>query len=70
MDPMFLPGVEQNPQPGPYRDPIEQMQRAGPRISADLAPVRVPADGDHASRAVHAGDPARAGAAQPRACAS
>ncbi|MGH9309840.1 MAG: peroxidase [Vicinamibacterales bacterium] len=27
MDPMFLPGVEHNPQPGPYKDLIEQMQR-------------------------------------------
>lgn len=29
MDPMFLPGVEQNPQPGPYRDLIQHMQRQG-----------------------------------------
>lgn len=29
MDPMFLPGVEQNPQPGPYRDLIEQMKQRG-----------------------------------------
>ena len=29
MKPMFLPGVEQNPQPGPYRDLIEMMQRQG-----------------------------------------
>jgi hypothetical protein len=29
MDPMFLPGVEHNPQPGPYKDLIEQMQRQG-----------------------------------------
>jgi len=29
MDSMFLPGVEQNPQPGPYRDLIEAMQRQG-----------------------------------------
>lgn len=26
---MFLPGVEQHPQPGPYRDLIEQMRAAG-----------------------------------------
>jgi len=26
MQPMFLPGVEQNPQPGPYRDLIERMR--------------------------------------------
>ena len=29
MDPMFLPGVEENPQPGPYRDLIQAMQSAG-----------------------------------------
>jgi hypothetical protein len=29
MQPMFLPGVEQNPQPGPYRDLIQMMQREG-----------------------------------------
>lgn len=29
MEQMFLPGVEQNPQPGPYRDLIEQMRAAG-----------------------------------------
>ena len=29
MTPMFLPDVEQNPQPGPYRALIEQMQAAG-----------------------------------------
>ena len=28
MTPMFLPDVEQNPQPGPYRALIEQMQAA------------------------------------------
>ena len=27
MLPMFVPGVERNPQPGPYRDLIEVMQR-------------------------------------------
>jgi hypothetical protein len=26
---MFLPDVEQNPQPGPYKDLIEQMRRQG-----------------------------------------
>jgi hypothetical protein len=26
---MFLPGVERNPQPGPYRTLIEQMQQRG-----------------------------------------
>ena len=29
MDPMFLPGVEQDAKPGPYRDLIEAMQRQG-----------------------------------------
>ncbi len=27
--PMFLPGVEGNPQPGPYRDLIQTMQASG-----------------------------------------
>jgi alkylhydroperoxidase family enzyme len=29
MDPMFLPGVEHNPQPGPYRALIDQMHKQG-----------------------------------------
>ena len=29
MERMFLPDVEQNPQPGPYRDAIQMMQRQG-----------------------------------------
>jgi alkylhydroperoxidase family enzyme len=29
MKPMFLPGVEQNPQPGPFRNLIQTMQAAG-----------------------------------------
>jgi hypothetical protein len=29
MDPMFLPDVEENPQPGPYRALIETMKREG-----------------------------------------
>jgi alkylhydroperoxidase family enzyme len=29
MDPMFLPGVEQNPAAGRYRTLIEQMQKQG-----------------------------------------
>ena len=29
MKPMFLPEVQQNPQPGPYRTLIEQMQAQG-----------------------------------------
>lgn len=29
MKPMFLPGVEQNPQPGPFRNLIESMQKTG-----------------------------------------
>ena len=29
MKPMFLPGVEENPKPGPYRDLIEMAQAGG-----------------------------------------
>ncbi len=29
MKPMFLPGVEMNPEPGPYADAIATMQKAG-----------------------------------------
>ena len=29
MKQMFLPGVEHNPQPGPYKDQIHQMKQAG-----------------------------------------
>jgi hypothetical protein len=29
MKPMFLPGVEENPQPGPYKTLIEQMKSQG-----------------------------------------
>ena len=29
MKPMFLPDVENNPKPGPYRDNIEILQQAG-----------------------------------------
>jgi len=29
MEPMFLPGVEHNPQPGPYADAVRLMQAAG-----------------------------------------
>ena len=29
MDPMFLPEVEGNPKPGPWRDAISQMQQTG-----------------------------------------
>ncbi len=29
MQPMFLPGVEQNPQPSPYADMIRMMQGSG-----------------------------------------
>lgn len=29
MKPMFLPGVENHPQPGPYRDFIQTMQQGG-----------------------------------------
>jgi hypothetical protein len=30
MEPMFLPGVESNPQPGPYADAVRMMQATGP----------------------------------------
>jgi len=30
MEAMFLPGVENNPQPGPYADAIRMMQAGGP----------------------------------------
>jgi len=30
MEPMFLPGVENNPQPGPYADAVRAMQATGP----------------------------------------
>ena len=30
MEPMFLPGVEDNPQPGPYADALRMMQAVGP----------------------------------------
>ena len=30
MEPMFLPGVENNPQPSPYTDALRMMQAAGP----------------------------------------
>ena len=29
MDPMFVPEVEANPKPGPYRDVIDTMKRQG-----------------------------------------
>lgn len=29
MKPMFLPAVEHNPQPGPFRDAIQSMQAGG-----------------------------------------
>jgi hypothetical protein len=29
MEPMFLPGVEHNPQPGPYADALRMMQAGG-----------------------------------------
>jgi hypothetical protein len=29
MEPMFLPGVENNPQPGPYADAVRMAQAAG-----------------------------------------
>lgn len=30
MDPMFLPGVENSPQPGPYADALRTMRASGP----------------------------------------
>ena len=33
MDPMFLPGVEQNPQPGPYADLIRAMKETSTEYS-------------------------------------
>lgn len=33
MDPMFLPGVEKNPQPGPFADMIRTMQASGGEYS-------------------------------------
>jgi hypothetical protein len=30
MDPMFLPGVESSPQPGPYADALRTMRASGP----------------------------------------
>jgi hypothetical protein len=33
MEPMFLPGVEKNPQPGPFADMIRVMQAAGTEYS-------------------------------------
>ena len=36
---MFLPGVEDNPQPSPYTDMIRTMQSSAGALSADLASV-------------------------------
>lgn len=33
MKPMFLPGVEKNPEPGPYGDMIRMMQASGAEYS-------------------------------------
>lgn len=33
MDPMFLPGVEKDPKPGPFADMIRVMQAAGSEYS-------------------------------------
>ena len=33
MEKMFLPGVESNPQPGPYADALKMMQTAGSEYS-------------------------------------
>jgi hypothetical protein len=51
MKPMFLPRVEQNPQPGPYREAIRKMQSSGgeyPQIW-HLFAFR-PQAGDHLAR--------------------
>ncbi|HUB32855.1 MAG TPA: hypothetical protein VMA31_07495 [Bryobacteraceae bacterium] len=51
MDPLFLPGVENGSQPGPYRDTIEMLQKAGveyPQIWRLFAFRQ--AAGDHLSR--------------------
>ena len=68
--PMFLPGRGAQSAAGALRghDPHDAGQRRG--VSADLAHVRLSAEGDRAPGALHAGDPARAGAAQSRACAN
>lgn len=53
--PMFLPDVEQNPQPGPYRASIETMQKLGaeyPQIWHLFA--FLPAATDHLARFTHA----------------
>lgn len=53
--PMFLPDVEQNPQPGPYRASIEAMQKLGaeyPQIWHLFA--FLPAATDHLARFTHA----------------
>ena len=58
MEPMFLPGVENNPQPGPYADAIRMMQAAGaeyPQIWHMFAFLPEAT----ASGALHAGDHAR-----------
>lgn len=33
MEPMFVPGVEKNPQPGPFADMIRAMQASGAEYS-------------------------------------
>jgi hypothetical protein len=51
MEPMFLPGVEQDPKSGPYRDLIQAMQRQGaeyPQIWNLFA--YLPAATDHLAR--------------------
>jgi hypothetical protein len=51
MEPMFLPGVENNPEPGPYRDLIRMAQAGGGEYSQiwHLFAFRSKA-GDHLSR--------------------
>ena len=67
--PMFLAGVERNPEPGLHRDVLRAAQAAEDRVAANLASIRVPAashralgliySGDHAWRCPHLSGPAR-----------
>ena len=65
--PMFLPGVQNNPQPSPYFDIDQVRARIWPRILADLAPLRVPSRYHCAPRPLHPGNHARTGSDAPRA---
>ena len=65
MEPMFLPGVETNPQPGPYADALRMMQAAGTEYSQIWHLFAFKPQCDRSSCALYAGDHARAGSAQP-----